>query len=113
MAGSGSEVTGVAAHSTGSLRLACVGVLEHALRLLGRKNALFAGSDGGARHWAMAMTAISTAKFDDVEPMAYLTNVLECMVSGRTKSHELHSLLPWNWLAATDCNTISWLRSAA
>ena len=26
-----------------------------------RKNALFAGSDGGARHWAMAMTLIQTA----------------------------------------------------
>ncbi len=34
MAGSGSEVIGVAAHSGGSLRLACAGVLEHALRLL-------------------------------------------------------------------------------
>jgi hypothetical protein len=34
MAGNGSEVIGVTAHSSGSLRLACVGVLEHALRLL-------------------------------------------------------------------------------
>ncbi len=29
---SGSEVIGVTAHSSGSLRLACVGVLGHALR---------------------------------------------------------------------------------
>jgi transposase len=64
---------------------------------LGRKNALFAGSDGGARHWAMAMTLITTAKLNDVEPMAYLTDVLERVVSGRTRSHELHTLLPWNW----------------
>jgi hypothetical protein len=28
---------------------------------------------------------------------AWLTDVLERIVSGRTKSHELHSLLPWNW----------------
>jgi len=34
MAGSGSEVIGVTVHSSGSLLLACVGVLEHALRLL-------------------------------------------------------------------------------
>jgi hypothetical protein len=34
MAGSGSEVIGVTAHRSGSLRLACVGVLGHALRLL-------------------------------------------------------------------------------
>ncbi len=37
MAGNGSEVIGVTAHSSGSLRLACVGVLEHALRLLARR----------------------------------------------------------------------------
>ena len=64
---------------------------------LNRKNALFAGSDGGARHWAMAMTLIGTAKLNGIEPMAYLTDVLERIVSGRTKSHELESLLPWNW----------------
>ena len=34
MAGSGSEVMGVTVRSSGSLRLACVGVLQHALRLL-------------------------------------------------------------------------------
>ncbi len=34
MAGSGCEVVGVTAHSSGSLRLVCIGVLEHALRLL-------------------------------------------------------------------------------
>lgn len=62
-----------------------------------RKAALFAGSDGGARHWAIAMTLIQTAKLNGVEPMAYLTDVLERIVSGRTKAHELQSLLPWNW----------------
>jgi hypothetical protein len=73
--------------------------VERAIRpvVLGRKNALFAGSDGGARHWAMAMTLINTAKLNDVEPMAYLTDVLERVVSGRTRSHELHTLLPWKW----------------
>jgi hypothetical protein len=34
MAGNGSDLIGVTAHSSGSLWLACVGVLEHALRLL-------------------------------------------------------------------------------
>jgi transposase len=74
-------------------------VVERAIRpiTLNRKNALFAGSDGGARHWAIAMTLIQTAKMNDVEPMAWLTDVLERIVSGRTKSHELHTLLPWNW----------------
>jgi hypothetical protein len=64
---------------------------------LNRTNALFAGSDGGARHWAIAMTLIQRAKMNDMEPMAWLTDVLERFVSGRTKSHELHTLLPWNW----------------
>lgn len=39
-------------------------VVERAIRphTLTRKNALFAGSDGGARHWVIAMTLIQTAK---------------------------------------------------
>src|SRR4051794_18533058 len=75
-------------------------VVERAIRpsVLTRKNALFAGSDGGARHWAVAMTLIQTAKLNGVEPMGWLTDVLERVVSGRTKAHELHTLLPWEWL---------------
>ncbi len=64
---------------------------------LNRKNTLFAGSDGGARHWAIAMTLIASAKLNGVEPMAWLTDVLERIVSGRTKANELEGLLPWNW----------------
>ena len=77
-------------------------VVERSIRpvALGRKNALFAGSDGGARHWAMAMTLITTAKLNGVEPMAWLTDVLERVVSGRTKARDLHTLLPWNWRPA-------------
>lgn len=74
-------------------------VVERAIRphTLTRKNALFAGSDGGARHWAIAMTLIQTAKLNGVDPMAWLTDVLERIVSGRTKAHELAALMPWNW----------------
>jgi transposase len=74
-------------------------VVERAIRPIPmtRKVALFAGSDGGARHWAIAMTLIQTAKLNGVEPMAWLTDVLERIVSGRTKAHELQNLLPWNW----------------
>ncbi len=44
-------------------------VVQRAIRAptLTRKNALFAGSDGGARHWAMAMTLIQTAKLNRLE----------------------------------------------
>src|SRR5688572_8321925 len=73
--------------------------IERAIRpiALGCKNALFAGSDGGARHWAIVASLVVTAKLNGVEPLAWLTDVLERMVSGRTKAHELERLLPWAW----------------
>jgi transposase len=75
--------------------------VERAIRpiALGRKNALFAGSDGGACHWAIVASLVATAKLNGVEPLAWLTDVLERMVSGRTKAHELEYLLPWAWKA--------------
>jgi IS66 C-terminal element len=39
------------------------------------------------------------APLNGVEPLAWLTDVLERMVSGRTKAHELERLLPWAWKA--------------
>jgi transposase len=42
---------------------------------------------------------VATAKLNEVEPLAWLTDVLERMVSGRTKAHELERLLPWHWQA--------------
>jgi hypothetical protein len=44
-------------------------VVERAIRphTLTRKNALFAGSNGGARHWAIAMTLIQTAKLNGID----------------------------------------------
>jgi transposase len=76
-------------------------VIERAIRpiALGRKNALVAGSDGGARHWAMVASLVATAKLNGVEPQAWLTDVLERMVSGRIKAYELERLLPWAWKA--------------
>jgi hypothetical protein len=74
-------------------------VVERSIRpvTLTRKNALFAGSDGGARHWSVAMTLIETAKLNGVEPMAWLTDVLERIVSKKVKANALETLLPWNW----------------
>ena len=66
---------------------------------LGRKNSLFAGSNGGARHWAVVASLVATAKLNEVEPLAWLTDVLERMVSGRTRANELEQLLPWSWQA--------------
>ena len=67
---------------------------------LGAKNHLFAGSDGGAESWAVAASLIQTAKLNDVEPFAYLRDVLERIVSGKTKANDLGSLLPWAWKAS-------------
>jgi transposase len=63
---------------------------------LGRKNHLFAGSDGGAERWATVCSLITTAKLNDVEPFAYLKDVLERMSNGHPASR-LDDLLPWNW----------------
>jgi hypothetical protein len=75
--------------------------VERAMRpvALGRKSALFAGSDSGARHWAIVATLIQSAKLNNVDPLAWLTDVLERIVSGRTRRHEPDTLLPWNWKA--------------
>jgi transposase len=75
--------------------------IERAIRpiALTRKNSLFAGSDGGARRWAIVASLVASAKMNGIEPMAWLTDVLERMVSGRTKAHELERLLPWTWQA--------------
>lgn len=76
-------------------------VVERAIRphTLTRKNALFAGSDGGAERWALAMTLIQTAKLNGIDPQAWLTDVLEQIVARQVKATELHTLLPWNWKA--------------
>ena len=61
---------------------------------LNRKNALFAGSDVGAEHCATIASLVETAKLNDVEPMAYLTDVINKIVNGHPNSR-LDELLPW------------------
>jgi transposase len=65
-----------------------------------RRAALFAGSEGGGRNWAIATTLVRTAILNDVNPQAWLTDVLEQMVRGEVKSTELETLLPWTWREA-------------
>jgi transposase len=79
--------------------------VERAIRpvTLGRKNHLFAGSDGGAVRWATVCSLITTAKLNDVEPFAYLTDILERMSAGHPMS-QLDDLLPWNWRPAITLN---------
>lgn len=63
---------------------------------LGRKNHMFAGSDRGAERWACISSLVTTAKLNDVDPHAYLKDVLERMVEGHPMTR-LDDLLPWNW----------------
>jgi transposase len=67
---------------------------------LGRRNSLFAGSERGARNWAILVSLLTTAKLNGVDPLTWLTDVLERVVSGHTKNHQLDQLLPWVWKAA-------------
>jgi transposase len=59
-----------------------------------RKNALFAGSDGGAEHWATIASLIETCKLNDVDPLRYLTDILARIVNGHPNS-AIDQLLPW------------------
>ncbi|WP_338701832.1 IS66 family transposase [Bradyrhizobium sp. 26S5] len=61
---------------------------------LNRKNALFAGSDGGAEHWAIIASLVETCKLNDVDPLAYLTDALTRIVNGHP-NNEIDHLLPW------------------
>ena len=70
---------------------------ERALRCIavGRNNWTFAGSDNGGRRAAALYTLIETAKLNDVDPQAWLTDVL-----ARLQDHparRIAELLPWNW----------------
>jgi transposase len=72
--------------------------VERAIRpvALGRKNHLFAGSDGGGHRWAVICSLIETAKLNGVEPYGWLSDVLTRMVEGHP-ANRLDELLPWNW----------------
>lgn len=65
---------------------------------LNRKNALFAGSDEGGANWGIVASLIETCKLNDVEPNAYLADVLEKIVNGWPQSR-LDDLLPWAYAA--------------
>ena len=70
---------------------------ERALRgiALGRKAWLFAGSDRGGQRAAFMYTLIVTAKLNDVDPQAWLADVL-ARIADQPQTR-LHELLPWNW----------------
>ena len=66
---------------------------------LNRKNALFAGHDLGAENWAVLASLIETCKLHNVNPEAWLADVLTRLVNGWL-NRRLAELTPWTWKAA-------------
>ena len=70
---------------------------ERELRAIavGRRNWTFAGSDEGGRRAAALYTLIASAKLNDVDPQAWLADMLARLPDHPAK--RIHELLPWNW----------------
>ena len=72
-------------------------IVERVIRpqTITRKNALFAGSDGGGRTWATVATLLVTAKLNGVDPYAWLKITLERIADG-WPNRDIDALMPWN-----------------
>jgi transposase len=62
---------------------------------VGRRNWTFAGSDEGGRRAAAIYTLIATAKLNNIDPQAWLADVLARLPDHPAK--RIHDLLPWSW----------------
>jgi transposase len=73
-------------------------MIENAIRplALGRKNYLFAGSHKAAQHAAMMYSFFATCKINDINPLEWLTDVLNRIPEH--KANKLVELLPNNWV---------------
>jgi transposase len=74
---------------------------ERAIRAIamGRRNWTFAGSDSGGRRAAAIYALIQTCKLNDVDPRAWLADVLARIADHPAR--RIAELLPWNWHSAT------------
>ena len=78
-------------------------VVERSIRpiALGRKNHLFAGSDGGGEQWAVIASLVETCKMNAVDPQAYLHDVLSKIVARHPMSR-IDELLPFAYVPAAE-----------
>ena len=83
-------------------------VVERSIRpiALNRKNALFAGSDGGGEHWAVIASLIETCKLNGVDSQTYLTDVISKIVNGHS-NNRIDELLPWAYPAAQSLKDVA------
>ena len=80
---------------------------ERALRCvaIGRRNWIFCGSDRGGERAAAIYSLVATAKLNDIDPEAWLADVLR-----RINDHpasRLDELLPWNWNRPTNQTAVA------
>ncbi|MER9758280.1 IS66 family transposase [Mesorhizobium sp. M0166] len=73
---------------------------ERALRgiALGRKSWLFCGSDRGGQRAAILYSLIASAKLNDVDPQAWLADILARIAAH--PAQRIDDLRPWNWRSA-------------
>ncbi|WP_425375183.1 transposase domain-containing protein [Methylobacterium nonmethylotrophicum] len=74
---------------------------------LTRKNALFAGLDGGGQHWAVIASLVETCKLNGMEPHAYLSDVFTLIAEGHP-NRRLDELLPWAYASEQDLEAVAW-----
>jgi len=72
--------------------------VERAIRpqTITRKNALFAGSEAGGSTWATIASLLATARLNNVDPNAWLTQTLERIAAG-WPNKDLDALMPWHF----------------
>jgi transposase len=70
-------------------------VVERSIRpiALNRKNALFAGSDGGGENWATIATLVESCKLNAVDPQAYIADTLTKIVNAHPNA-KIDDLMP-------------------
>ena len=80
---------------------------ERALRgvAIGRRSWLFAGSDRGGERAAAMYSLIVTARLNDVDPRAWLADVLRRIAEHPAR--KLDELLPWEWARAPERRSLA------
>lgn len=72
-----------------------------ARQAVGKKNWLFAGADCGGERAAAIHSLLETAKLNDVNPQAWLADVLDRIGDGAS-INRIDELLSWQWAAADE-----------
>ena len=91
-----------------ALAASLLGQLQARDLALGRRNWLFAGSEAGGKRAAQMYTLMVTCKLNGIDPLDYLTDVLERLPTARAA--DLEPMLPWNWqpVARIDAAAVLW-----